>query len=101
MSNQTDINFEIMLERRFNQMLKDNERENTRRFNFKFKLNNNVILFKLTSICGKLADPYTGPYKIVKIHKNGTVTIDCRTYTERVNIRWVKPFMRKEQDITV
>ena len=40
----------------------------------------------------KLSDTCTGPYKIVRVHTNGTVTIQLSpNVTERLNIRRIRP----------
>ncbi len=44
------------------------------------------ILCKARSAWGK--DPWT----ITGVHTNGTIRIQCRTNTEQLNIRRVKPF---------
>ena len=44
---------------------------------------------------GKLHPRFEGPYAIVEVHTNGTVTIQRKpNVTERINIRRLKPFKR-------
>ena len=40
-----------------------------------------------------MGERYSGPYDIVKVHVNGTITIQLGpTVTERINIRQVIPY---------
>ena len=41
----------------------------------------------------KLGDRTNGPYKITKVHTNGTITIELRpTITEQINIQRLIPY---------
>ncbi|DBA05176.1 TPA: hypothetical protein N0F65_005026 [Lagenidium giganteum] len=39
----------------------------------------------------KLALPTQGPFKIIAVHDNGTFKIQKNRYTERINIRCIRP----------
>ena len=39
-----------------------------------------------------------GPYEITEDHNNGTITIRCGNFLERINIRRVKRVNKKEKD---
>jgi hypothetical protein len=41
----------------------------------------------------KLACPTEAPYRINKVHMNGTVIIQCGTYAEMINIHRLLPFL--------
>ena len=43
----------------------------------------------------KLMKPTEGPYPIVEVHINGTVTIQRGSYQERIHIRRIKPYKEK------
>ena len=46
---------------------------------------------KINERTGKLLNfEHRGPYKIIKVHTNGTVTIECGNFNERINIRRLK-----------
>jgi hypothetical protein len=50
------------------------------------------VLFKVYNP-SKLEDRWTGPYEIITVHVNGTLTIRLNAHTvERVNIRRLKPY---------
>ena len=37
-------------------------------------------------------DPYSGPYRILRVYDNGTVLLDKGVTIERINIRLIKPY---------
>jgi hypothetical protein len=41
----------------------------------------------------KLARPTEGPYRVIKVHPNGTVVIQHGAYAETINIRRLIPFL--------
>ena len=48
---------------------------------------------KRSGIIPKLSFPRMGPYKVIRTHDNGTVTIQKEPFvTDRVNIRRVQPY---------
>jgi hypothetical protein len=69
-----------------------NKRENSTRVDYDYKVGDKIlickdgILRKAESIWRK--DPWT----ITTVHTNGTIRIQCRTKSERINIRRVTPF---------
>ena len=76
-----------------------NTRENERRIQHDYQEGDYVTLEK-PGIVPKLALPRLGPYKVHKVHNNGTVTIQKENYlTETVNIRQVLPFNVHEDDL--
>ena len=53
----------------------------------------NDLILKLAYKPNKLAPRAEGPYQIVQVHTNGTVTIQLRPHvTERINIRRIRPY---------
>ena len=58
------------------------------------RLDNGCLLGKATyKVLGKLEERYIGPYLVVMIHVNGTLTVRKRpNVLERINVRRVKPF---------
>jgi hypothetical protein len=79
------------------QVNKDNERENASRNKHQYRINEQVLITPSTTIRRKLNPKYTGPYKIIQIHQNNTVTIQRRNnITETINIRRIKPFYTQQ-----
>ena len=68
-------------------------RANKNRVSHNYKINDKVL--KLAYKPGKLQPKAIGPYKIVTVHCNGTLTIQLdKNRVERINIRRVKPYIR-------
>ena len=67
--------------------------ENRKRFSYDYAEGEEVL--KLIYKPNKLQPRAEGPYKIERVHTNGTLTIRLRPYvTERISIRRVKPYRR-------
>ena len=67
------------------------ERENRRRSHFDYQVNGMVFIQNHFSSADKLKEPWKGPFKILRVHTNGTLTIERGPIHERVSIRRVKP----------
>ncbi|KAG7350439.1 hypothetical protein IV203_009799 [Nitzschia inconspicua] len=66
---------------------------NTKRFSYDYAIGDEVL--KLTYNPDKLQPRATGPYKIIRVHQNGTLSIQLSPgVVERINIRRVKPYHR-------
>jgi len=71
---------------------RSNIRENNKRVDYVYKVGDKVlirkdgILHKAESIWRK------EPWTITTVYTNGTIRIQCRTKSERINIRRVTPF---------
>ena len=80
---------ELVQARRRAQQIRDNERENRSRTNYKYKVGDMVrIITTVRERRGKLIGfEHPGPYEVTRAHNNGTVTIRCGTFFERINIR--------------
>ena len=70
----------------------NNERENARRKEHDYAVNDKVL--KLVPTRAKMDPPRDGPYIITRCHTNGTVTLrnEENTTLERINIRQIIPF---------
>ena len=76
--------------RRQHQQAKNNARENRSRIPYEYK-ENDLVLIRRYYIERKL-NLLEGPFKIVKVHTNGTVSIQrSPTILERINIRRIQP----------
>ena len=70
-----------------------NQRENLKRLNHAYQPNDRVLirLDKLEA-GGKRGQPTEGPYRVLQVHGNGTLTIQRGDYRERINIRRLRPY---------
>ena len=80
-----------IIQRKQRQIEKDNARENNKRQKYTYKIGDKVLLTK-PGILPKLSVPREGPYKILKVHTNGTVRIQRGIVAMRVNIRRLTPY---------
>jgi transposase InsO family protein len=68
-------------------------RANSRRISHDYQPNDEVLILAYKP--DKLAPRATGPFRIIAVHTNGTVTIQRNTaVTERINIRRIRPYRR-------
>ena len=73
---------------------KSNKRENSSRIPHEYHKGDRVLL-TTPGILPKLKSPRTGPYNVVDVHDNGTVTIEKGHVRQRVNIRRILPYHSK------
>jgi hypothetical protein len=71
----------------------DNARENTSRIAHTYAVGALVLIQLNRRTLTKLAYPTEGPYRIIKVHLNGTVVIQCGTYAETINLCRLLPFL--------
>ena len=50
------------------------------------------VLYTLPGIIRKMHPPRDGPFKVMQVHVNGTLTIQRGSVTDRVNIRNLSPY---------
>ena len=75
-----------------NMINKSNQRENQRRAPCQYRIGEQVLLNK-PGLIPKMVAPRTGPYQLVAINNNGTVTIQKNDVVQQtVNIRRVQPY---------
>ena len=67
------------------------ERENRRRSHFDYQVDGMVYVQNHFSAADKLKEPWKGPFKILRVHTDGALTIERGQIHERVSIRRVKP----------
>jgi transposase InsO family protein len=83
-------NWKRYSELRKTQIQKNNVSENKSRINYQYKIGDDVYIRK-SAVEQKLAS-LQGPFKIVDVHSNGTVTIRrSSSIRERINIRRLQP----------
>ncbi|MGH7974253.1 MAG: hypothetical protein ACREBR_01910 [bacterium] len=73
---------------------RNNRTENLRRFRKDYEVGDEVLIINKNQ-GGKLESKTIGPFSILQVHVNGTVTIQRGVYQERINIRRLKPFTRE------
>jgi hypothetical protein len=66
---------------------------NSKQVDYDYKVGNKVLLTQEGILC-KAESPYSKePWTIKTVHMTGTIRIQCRTQSERLNIRRVTPFV--------
>ena len=66
-------------------------RENSKRSHHEYKVGDLVYLINHHSPSDKMKQAWLGPYKILQVHTNGTVTLERGQIHERISIRLLKP----------
>ena len=84
--------WELIHSRRREQQIRDNDRENRSRTKYKYIVGDKVRI--VTTVRERKENlfgyEHKGPYDIMAVHNNGTVTIKCGNFNERINIRRLK-----------
>ena len=63
-----------MIKHRKQQLInKNNDRENAKRIDYDYKVGDKVLIY--TPDPNKMEQPQEGPYSIIQVHTNGTVTL--------------------------
>ena len=73
---------------------KNNQRENAKRISYDYQVGQKVMMLKPNP--NKMETPREGPYSIIRIHTNGTVTIQKGPVEDRLNIRQITPYVDRE-----
>ena len=85
------FNFSEVNARRQRRVDKDIERINSKRYDYDYKIGGQVM--KRVVDPTKLDERWEGPYSILHVHVNGTITIALTQHIrERLNIRRIKPY---------
>jgi len=93
------VDWEAIRARKQKSIHKSNIRENQKRIPHVYKEGDYVTLER-KGIILKLSFPRQGPYKVLKAHDNGTVTIETAPFvTGRVNIRFVHPYYCRDSPV--
>jgi Integrase core domain len=87
-------NWANIAERKRDQMIRDNMRENAKRITYDYQVGDLVLLRKV-DIQQKMKQPTSGPYRIVQVFVNGTVMIQKGRVRERVNVRRLVPYHQR------
>jgi len=71
---------------------RSNIRENNKCVDYDYKVGDKVLIRKDGILCKAESIWRKEPWTITAVHTNGTIRIQCRTKSERINIRRVTPF---------
>ena len=76
-----------------------NKKENEKRIEHKYKVGDKILIVRKRYERTAKIDtaPTEGPLEIVKVYKNGTVSIERNNYYETVSMRRIKPFNEKDE----
>jgi transposase InsO family protein len=85
------VDWAQLVQRKRDQVEKDNKRENNTRLRHQYKVGDKVLLTK-PGIVPKMSLPREGPYTVLEVYTNGTVRIQRGPVSTRVNIRRLRPF---------
>jgi hypothetical protein len=72
-----------------------NKQENSRRIAHEYRVGDRVLL-TTPGLQSKVKAPRTGPYNVVNVHNNGTVTLRKGHVQQRVNIRRISPYWTRD-----
>jgi hypothetical protein len=72
-----------------------NKRENKKRVDYDYKVGDKVLIRKDGILCKAESRWIKEPWTIMTVHTNGTIRIQCRTKSERINIQRVTPFSKE------
>ena len=86
-------NWSAILAHKLRQAQIDNARENQSRIDHSYAVGDLVLIQLHKRTLPKLARPTEGPYRVIKVHLNGTVVIQRGAYAETINIRRLIPFL--------
>ncbi|OWY92988.1 Pol Polyprotein [Phytophthora megakarya] len=83
-----EVNWSYLTKRRFDVIMRDNNRERATRLHHFYKVGDQVMIRVAAKDRGtKHREVAKGPYSITEVHKNGTVNIAYGVTKHRVNIR--------------
>ena len=88
--------WEYIRQRRTKAIQKANTAENSKRKSYDYSVGNQVLILN-TDIQRKLNSPTQGPFRILRVFANGTVSIQRGAVTERLNIRRIAPYHTNNQ----
>ena len=82
--------YQATWQRKQRQIINDNIRENSKRIKHDYKVGDRAYIIKDGNY-RKLTGPHEGPFNIIQVHANGTVTIQKGITQERLNICRLTP----------
>ena len=70
---------------------KNNKKENQKRIDYDCAVGDSILKIKAGAL--KMEQPREGPYDVIRVHANGTATMQKGPIEERLNIRQVIPYV--------
>jgi len=90
-----EIDWESIKRRKQDKIRISNERENQSRIPHRYRPGD-LVTVKKPGILRKMTIPREGPFKVVRHHDNGSITIETAPFeTKKVNVRRVHPYYVK------
>ena len=90
------VDWEMIKQRRLKAAQQSNTRENNSRIEHEYKVGDYVLIILRDEVTRKLEQPTEGPYRVLKVNKNGTVRILRGSFEETIHIRRLKPFSHRQ-----
>ncbi|KAL7465162.1 hypothetical protein ACHAXS_005488 [Conticribra weissflogii] len=93
------VDWEKMKQQRLQQAAANNDKENKKRVEHTYSVNDLVLIVTPSSERNKqrkLSSPTEGPYRITKVYANGTVRILRGHFEETTSIRRLRPYHKTE-----
>jgi len=88
-----EANWNLIRDRKQKLIQQNNKRENAKRIAHVYK-KGDMVLYRVDSLSKFNNNPYEGPYPVIQVYENGTISIKRGSVIERINIRLVKPFKK-------
>ena len=89
------INWKLISENKCKKIAHNNERENAGRIAHTYKAGDEVLRLK-RRIKRKYSKHKSDPYRIMKVHSNGTVTMKQGAKCQCISIRNIEPYNTKK-----
>jgi hypothetical protein len=89
------VDWEKVQQERNKTITASNSRENKMRIAKDYKVGDQVLIVLDADerrSQPKMDRPTRGPFEVIQVHNNGTVTIDRGNFSETINIRRIKPY---------
>ena len=84
-------NWDYIRQRKQNIINKNNDRENSKRLNYQYKVGQKILVETYSKTKFGQAE-YVGPYPIVRINNNGTLRYQKDSITDVINLRKAVPY---------
>ena len=86
-----EANWAFIKEQKQKRIRANNKQENAKRTEHTYRVHDKVLL-KRDELSKYNYDPWEGPYEVVQVHDNGTLSVRMGAVTDILNIRLIKPY---------
>jgi hypothetical protein len=93
------INWVALKQARQLQVVANNAKENKKRLDHIYKVDDLILIIKKPYELAKAGKITLGPYWILKLYKNGTVKIQCGSFTDILSIRRIMPYYTRNRQL--